>query len=1032
MAKKMLIDATHAEETRVVVVDGNKVEEFDFESENKRQLAGNIYLAKVTRVEPSLQAAFVDYGGNRHGFLAFSEIHPDYYQIPVADREALMEEERAYAEATKARDEEDEKPRKTRKPRKSRKKVEEPVAAATEEAPVETTEISGMETIDLAPEGDEVEGLSPMELVSETPVEEPAEDAVAEDAVTENVVLSEEAPAEVIVSEDAPPEDAPAEEAPAEEAVAEEAPAVEADDADKKPGQTMAAASKSDDAVATRDPETGEETETDAAPAAEVEAEVVVDAPVEAESAPEAEAAKVDDTAVSSETTEEQAEPAAEEVAEKPKRKRAPRRRKPKKDDEAKVEEQAAPAAEDDAAKATPADDDDADEEETPRRSKATEKDDSIESVADDDDTDDIRPPRKPRPRRYKIQEVVKVRQIMLVQVVKEERGNKGAALTTYLSLAGRYCVLMPNTARGGGISRKITNAVDRKKLKEIANEIDVPQGAGLIVRTAGAKRTKAEIKRDYEYLQRMWEQIRALTLKSIAPAKIYEEGDLIKRSIRDLYSREIDEVLVEGERGYRIAKDFMKMIMPSHAKNVKNYHDQLPLFARYQVETYLGGMFNPTVQLKSGGYIVIGVTEALVAIDVNSGRATKEGSIEDTATKTNLEAAEEVARQLRLRDLAGLIVIDFIDMDERKNNLAVEKRMKDKLKTDRARIQVGRISGFGLMEMSRQRLRPGMIEATTQPCPHCHGTGLIRSDDNLALSILRQIEEEGTRGRSREVLVRAPVAISNYLMNQKREHIAQIEARYGLSVRVEGDPMLVSPDFSLEKFKTATRAVPEATPVVSVNASLMEQIDEDTADTADIEDAEIVEASPIETTTPDSEGDDKPRKKRRRRRRRRKSSDEESTDQSQESSANTPSEEATTPVSDEVTTDGEEAASEGEKPKKKTRSRTRRKKDVSEETAPQQETSEGEVASTQTASTESVTAAETAPVAQAEPADVVVEDTPTSPVVTEVIVEEAVAEPAPEPEMAVAEAVVAPTATEPEAPAEPPKPKRRGWWSRG
>ncbi len=317
---------------------------------------------------------------------------------------------------------------------------------------------------------------------------------------------------------------------------------------------------------------------------------------------------------------------------------------------------------------------------------------------------------------------------------------------------------------------------LDRKKLKEIANEIDVPKGAGLIVRTAGAKRTKTEIKRDYEYLQRLWEQIRELTLKSIAPAKIYEEGDLIKRSIRDLYSREIDEVLVEGERGYRIAKDFMKMIMPSHAKNVKHYREQMPLFARYQVESYLSSMFNPTVQLKSGGYIVIGVTEALVAIDVNSGRATKEGSIEETALKTNLEAAEEVARQLRLRDLAGLIVIDFIDMDERRNNAAVEKRIKDKLKTDRARIQVGRICGFGLMEMSRQRLRPGMIEATTQPCAHCHGTGLIRSDDNLALSILRQIEEEGVRRRSREVLVKAPVGIANYLMNQKREHVAQIE----------------------------------------------------------------------------------------------------------------------------------------------------------------------------------------------------------------------------------------------------------------
>ena len=502
------------------------------------------------------------------------------------------------------------------------------------------------------------------------------------------------------------------------------------------------------------------------------------------------------------------------------------------------------------------------------RAADATAKDETIESIADEDDEEDIRPLRKPRARRYKIQEVVKVRQILLVQVVKEERGNKGAALTTYLSLAGRYCVLMPNTARGGGISRKITNAVDRKKLKEIAGEIEIPQGAGLIVRTAGAKRTKTEIKRDYEYLQRLWEQIRELTLKSIAPAKIYEEGDLIKRSIRDLYNREIDEVLVEGERGYRIAKDFMKMIMPSHAKNVKNYQDTLPLFARFQVESYLNSMFNPVVQLKSGGYIVIGVTEALVAVDVNSGRATKEGSIEDTALKTNLEAAEEVARQVRLRDLAGLIVIDFIDMDERKNNLSVEKRIKDKLKTDRARIQVGRISGFGLMEMSRQRLRPGMIEATTQGCPHCHGTGLIRSDDNLALAILRQIEEEGVRRRSREVVVTCPVGIANFLMNQKREHIGQIEARYGLAVRVEGDAALVSPDFSIEKLKTATRVISEpSAAVVSVDSTILDEIDAE-SESVEKEAQDTAENETVDTVA----GEDQKPKKRRRRRRRRKS----------------------------------------------------------------------------------------------------------------------------------------------------------------
>ncbi len=714
MAKKMLIDATHAEETRVVVVDGNKVEEFDFESENKRQLAGNIYLAKVTRVEPSLQAAFVDYGGNRHGFLAFSEIHPDYYQIPVADRLALMEEEQAYADAQR-REDEDEKPRSNRSRGRSggrsrSEAVNSDDAVATKDAASDADTddmsggISGMETIDL--DGDDVaEGTSPMEIVGETPVEEPVD------------------------------------------------------------------LSSSDD-----------------------------------------------------------------------------------EDDDGSVE--------------------------------TMDRDDSIESVADDDDVEDIRPVRKPRARRYKIQEVIKVRQILLVQVVKEERGNKGAALTTYLSLAGRYCVLMPNTARGGGISRKITNAVDRKKLKEIATEIDVPKGAGLIVRTAGAKRTKSEIKRDYEYLQRLWEQIRDLTLKSIAPAKIYEEGDLIKRSIRDLYSREIDEVLVEGERGYRIAKDFMKMIMPSHAVNVKHYRDQMPLFARHQVESYLSSMFNPTVQLKSGGYIVIGVTEALVAIDVNSGRATKEGSIEETALKTNLEAAEEVARQLRLRDLAGLIVIDFIDMDERRNNAAVEKKIKDKLKTDRARIQVGRISGFGLMEMSRQRLRPGMIEATTQPCAHCHGTGLIRSDDNLSLSILRQIEEEGVRRRSREVLIKAPVSIANYLMNQKRDHVAQIEGRYGLSVRIEGDPVLISPDFTMEKFKTATRVVAELPHVVSVDTSLMDEVDSGVS-AWDLEEAEEAEEAKAEAdakaptrapSSPDAspesmDEDGKPKKRRRRRRRSRSKS---------------------------------------------------------------------------------------------------------------------------------------------------------------
>ena len=916
MAKKMLIDATHAEETRVVVVDGNKVEEFDFESENKRQLAGNIYLAKVTRVEPSLQAAFVDYGGNRHGFLAFSEIHPDYYQIPVADREALLEEERAYAEAMKARDEEDEKPKKRSRGR-GRSKAEKVVS---EDAVTASEEISGMETIDLEGSDEDASLQDNAETVEQDTAQD---DAVAvADVAEDTVVTSEENAAEDAVEEAAAPVEAGEN--------------VEAKDSDDAP---------------------------------EVEDEG---------------------------------------------------------DEEAK-------------------------------RSDASSKDTSIESVADEDDTDDIRPPRKPRPRRYKIQEVIKVRQILLIQVVKEERGNKGAALTTYLSLAGRYCVLMPNTARGGGISRKITNVADRKKLKDIATEIDVPQGAGLIVRTAGAKRTKSEIKRDYEYLQRMWEQIRELTLKSIAPAKIYEEGDLIKRSIRDLYNREIDEVQVEGERGYRIAKDFMKMIMPSHAKNVRHYQETMPLFARHQVESYLSGMFNPTVQLKSGGYIVIGVTEALVAIDVNSGRATKEGSIEETALKTNLEAAEEVARQLRLRDLAGLIVIDFIDMDERKNNASVEKRMKDRLKTDRARIQVGRISGFGLMEMSRQRLRPGMIEATTQPCQACHGTGLIRSDDNLALAILRQIEEEGVRNRTREVLIKCPVAIANFLMNQKREHVAQIEARYGLSVRIEGDPTLVSPEFTMEKFKTATRHIPERVEaVISADSSIMDEVIADEEESKD----EVNDARPE-----DADGEVKPKKRRRRRRRRSKSQrdgDAQATDANADTGENTAetaeaapegtdgdagkdtvtaADETTQAAPAESTVQEDEAAPKA-KPKRTRRPRKSSKSDAAEQevvAAPVEVASESDASEAVTKDAVSEPEekpkkkATRKPRKKAEPkAKVVADAEPAETPVSEAQIQvEAVVE-APTPEIVTPEAVapVAEPVVEVAENPEPAAPKRKGWWS--
>ncbi len=887
MAKKMLIDATHAEETRVVVVDGNKVEEFDFESAARRQLAGNIYLAKVTRVEPSLQAAFVDYGGNRHGFLAFSEIHPDYYQIPVADREALMAEERAYAEqqAAEAEQDEDEKPKRRTRSRRR------PKAAEANSDAVATQEVSGLEVVDLG-EGEE----------------------------GDEAALVDEAPAEPVAEDDAP---------------------------------------------------------------------------------------------------------VADEVAEAP------------------TEE--------------PSDDDDDDDEPQKKEAKdLSKRDETIESVAKEDDSEDVRPMRKPRPKRYKIQEVVKVRQILLVQVVKEERGNKGAALTTYLSLAGRYCVLMPNTARGGGISRKITNAADRKKLKQIANEIEVPQGAGLIIRTAGSQRTRAEIKRDYEYLQRMWEKVRSLTLESSAPARIYEEGDLIKRSIRDLYSKEIDEVIVEGPEGYRTAKDFMKMIMPSHAKNVKPYAESLPLFARFQVEGYLAGMFNPTVQLPSGGYIVIGVTEALVAIDVNSGRATKEGSIEQTALKTNLEASDEVARQLRLRDLAGLIVIDYIDMDERKNNAAVEKRFKDKLKTDRARIQVGRISGFGLLEMSRQRLRPGMLEATTQMCSHCHGTGLLRSDDNVALGILRQLEEEGVRGRTKEVLLKVPHNIMNFLMNHKREHVAQIEMRFGMAVRVEGDGSMISPDFTVEKFKTATREIPDGVVQVVTAEDMMA---DDGPDEEIVETPDEDEGATPQNAEQSAQDDDQPKKRRRRRRRRRGGGGGD--DQSQEGGeANAEAAEGDAAPADTAAPDGDAPADEAseEKPKRR-RSRSRKK---TEEPVVAAEVEDGEAVAETPDAPVDAEAAEEKPKpkrrSRAKKKVEPVEGEGEAAVAEEAPVAEAEEKPKPkrrtrkkaEPKVEVAAAevvaaaavaeVLAPAAPEPEvveaaAPAPEPKddkPKRKGWWSLG
>ena len=630
--KRMLVDAIHPEETRIVVTSGNRLEEFDFESATRRQLRGNIYLAKVTRVEPSLQAAFIEYGGNRHGFLAFSEIHPDYYQIPVADREALLREEH---EEDSRDDHVDE-------------AISLPEGVTEPDAETDTQDMEGASHIEQAPANSE-----------------PVESLGGADAL-----------------------------------------------------------------------------------------------------------------------------------------------------------------------------------EEVPERRRSN-----------------------PNRRHYKIQEVIKRRQVMLVQVVKEERGNKGAALTTYLSLAGRYSVLMPNTARGGGISRKITNAADRKRLKEITSDLEVPQGMGVILRTAGASRTKAEVKRDFEYLMRLWESVRELTLKSQAPCLVYEEGSLIKRTIRDLYNKDIDEVQVAGEDAFREAKDFMRMIMPSHAKNVQLYKEDQPLFSKFGIEAQLDSMFSPTVTLPSGGYIVINPTEALVSIDVNSGRSTKEHNIEDTALQTNLEAADEVARQLRLRDLAGLIVIDFIDMMENRSNRAVERKLKDCLKDDRARIQVGRISHFGLMEMSRQRIRFGVVESSTHKCPICDGTGLVRSTESLALMIMRHIEDHVLRRQGQSVNVRVPVDVALYILNFKRETLTALEARNALSITITADSKMTGHQFAIEKGEARVSSYVEQRSVehVRVDSAIIEDADEDIIDEVEDEIEEVAPASEAGEGEADSDGS---RRRRRRRRR--------------------------------------------------------------------------------------------------------------------------------------------------------------------
>jgi ribonuclease E len=704
MANKMLIDAAHPEETRVVVLRGNRVEEFDFESAHRKQLRGNIYLAKVTRVEPSLQAAFVDYGGNRHGFLAFSEIHPDYYQIPVADRQALIDEEGRAQRA--AEDEAD---------RRSRRHRERPRASA-------------------ADRDDEI-------VRSELPESPPAETTASaenpsggEGTGTPSASFEEVGEADEVAIEDEA----------AVEAEDSEGPTVPESVGEIEHAQRLAAEHQTDDADAL--------------------------------------------------ASEGESEPGELSMAQAP--------------DGAEAGDAAAPVAENGESGEASGDADglvDAGEHtngaENGNGHEEADAEEAVESVGGADALEEV-PDRAPRYRRqYKIQEVIKRRQVMLVQVVKEERGTKGAALTTYLSLAGRYSVLMPNTARGGGISRKITSGEDRARLKEIAQELEVPEGMGVILRTAGAARSKIEIKRDFEYLLRLWETVRDLTLKSTAPKLVYEEGSLVKRSIRDLYSKEIDEVIVAGSEAYQEAKDFMRMLMPSHAKNVKLYADAQPLLSRYGVENQLDGMFSPVVQLRSGGYIVLNQAEALVAIDVNSGRATREHHIEDTALKTNLEAADEIARQLRLRDLAGLIVIDFIDMDEKRNNRAVERRLKECLKQDRARIQVGRISHFGLLEMSRQRIRTSVLESSTEKCPYCGGSGHVRSVSSLALQVLRALEEQLIKGATHNLIVRTRRDVALYVLNHKRAHLRALEERFAIVITINADDTLIAPQaFAIDR----------------------------------------------------------------------------------------------------------------------------------------------------------------------------------------------------------------------------------------
>jgi ribonuclease E len=772
---KMLIDATHPEETRVVVLKNGRVEEFDFESAARKLLRGNIYLAKVTRVEPSLQAAFVDYGGNRHGFLAFSEIHPDYYQIPMADRQALIEEEAAQEAAEEAEVD-------AHAERLARRRQREGGPAAGERG---RDRDGGAQ---FASDGDDA------------PVPEVIEEGSAHEHHIENEITD----------------------------------GVH-DHIEGHHHHTMAAAIEGVEQIT-----------------AEVPPPVVVGG---------FDPTPPDDTA-----------PAEEDV-------------------HAAHDDHSSHAAHDEHGSHDGHHDDGHHDDHGAHEHGMHEHDvhehghvelltpaalEALEPVGAEDTVEEM--PQRPRrrPRSYKIQEVIKRRQVILVQVVKEERGNKGAALTTYLSLAGRYTVLMPNTARGGGISRKITQPQDRKRLKAIANELEVPEGMGLIIRTAGASRTSQEIKRDFEYLLRLWESVRELTLASTAPSLVYEEGNLIKRSIRDLYTKDVEEVVVAGDVAHKEARDFMRMLMPSHAQNVIEYKGAEPLFTRYRMEQQLAAMFSPQVTLKSGGYLVINQTEALVAIDVNSGKSTREYSIEETAHSTNLEAADEIARQLKLRDLAGLVVIDFIDMEDKRNIRSVERRLKDALRFDRARIQLGRISHFGLMEMSRQRLRTGVLEGSTSQCPHCQGTGIIRSIESIALAVIRGLEDALMSGTRMALVATTTSQVALYILNAKRAYVTDMEARHGLSVTIQGSDKLQGANFTIDKVAaiTAEPALRRRSPS-AVNMEWGFDGENDEPRIADVvaydepEDEDGSERDGEREARPDSANSEEGRKRRRRRGRR-------------------------------------------------------------------------------------------------------------------------------------------------------------------